>query len=220
MVAANAAIIFVLAFAMWRIAVRINDPSFIERVGAPASSSWRGCRSCLTDGRRRAAPARRHTTSWGLRLGGLPLLAWRKKRSRCARYVAMLKHAPNPKMFMLTKVFLLQAVLLSSSPAVELGQRSASRRGLGPVQACRDPGLADHRRRLRVDRRLPAHAFKADRANEARSWTKDCGDSLFTRTTRATSVCGGAVLPREPTPTRSHVIGVVGPLVMSVFSMR
>ena len=121
--AANAAVIFVLALAMWLIAVRINDPSFIDTCWGAGFVVVAWVSFALTDG----SSARRLVlvaiaSVWGLRLAGYLFWRWRRNGPD-ARYVAMLKHAPNPKMFMLTKVFLLQSVLLLIvSTPLQLGQ--------------------------------------------------------------------------------------------------
>ena len=51
------------------------------------------------------------TTVWGLRLAGYLFWRWRKNGPD-SRYVFMLKRVDNPAMFMLTRVFVLQAILL------------------------------------------------------------------------------------------------------------
>ncbi|HUR16916.1 MAG TPA: DUF1295 domain-containing protein, partial [Candidatus Limnocylindrales bacterium] len=121
--AANAAVIFVLALAMWSIAVRINDPSFIDTCWGAGFVVVAWVSFLMTD----ASSSRRPVllaiaTVWGLRLAGYLFWRWRRNGPD-ARYMAMLKHAPNPKMYMLTKVFLLQSVLLLVvSTPLQLGQ--------------------------------------------------------------------------------------------------
>ncbi|MBA2609563.1 MAG: DUF1295 domain-containing protein [Actinobacteria bacterium] len=123
MAAANAAVIFVLALAMWLIAVRINDPSFIDTCWGAGFVVVAWVSFALADGDSPRRPVLvAITTVWGLRLAGYLFWRWRKNGPD-ARYVGMLKHAPNPKMYMLTKVFLLQSILLLVvSTPLQLGQ--------------------------------------------------------------------------------------------------
>ncbi|MEY2399348.1 MAG: hypothetical protein QOJ00_2522 [Actinomycetota bacterium] len=121
--AANAAVILVLALVMWRIAVRINDPSFIDTCWGAGFVVVAWVSFALTDSSGPRRPLLLAIASvWGLRLAGYLFWRWRNNGPD-ARYVAMLKRAPNPSVFMLTKVFLLQSVLLLVvSLPLQLGQ--------------------------------------------------------------------------------------------------
>ncbi len=215
--AANAAVIFVLAFAMWLIAVRINDPSFIDTCWGAGFVVVAWVSFVLTDG----SSARRFllvaiASTWGLRLAGYLFWRWRRNGPD-ARYVAMLKHAPNPKMFMLTKVFLFQALLLLVvSTPLQLGQAYDS--GIngstiaGIVLAV--IGIA-----FETTGDFQLVAFKANPENHGK--VMDRGLWRYTRHPNYFGdfcVWWGIFLVSLVNPVT--LLGLVGPIVMSILLMR
>ena len=136
----NIAVVVSLALAMWGLAVKGGDPSFIDACwgfGFPIVA-WvsLAVTATNTDG---GSPTRSLllvgcSTVWGVRLGGYLLWRWRKNGPD-KRYQAMLRHTDNPKMFMLKKVFLLQAaLLLLVSLPLQLGQVYPKPAGIGLAQ--------------------------------------------------------------------------------------
>ena len=120
---------------LWLIAIRIGDPSFVDAFWGAGFVVVAWVAFALTD----PGPARRPllvavTTVWGLRLGSYLLWRWRRNGPD-RRYVAMLRHAENPKRFMLTKVFLLQGALMwVVSLPLQLGPVYEEPAALGPAQ--------------------------------------------------------------------------------------
>jgi steroid 5-alpha reductase family enzyme len=105
----NAAIIVGLALVAWGVAVRRKDPSFIDAGWGFGFVVVAWSTFLQTDHGNPLLVGL--ATLWGLRLAGYLLWRWRKNGPD-ARYVAMLKHKSRPSQYMLTNIFLLQAVLL------------------------------------------------------------------------------------------------------------
>lgn len=134
----NLAVTIVCMLTLWGLSIRTGDPSFIDGwwplgfvVIAWISFVWSGgdggdaTRRVLLTG---------VTTVWGVRLGAYLLWRWRKNGPD-RRYVNMVRHAPgNPHVFTLTRVFLLQGVLLwIVSLPLQVGQWREANAGIGPL---------------------------------------------------------------------------------------
>lgn len=120
---------------LWLLSIRRGDPSFIDAWWPMGFVVIAWVTNALADGdTTRSAVLVSITTIWGLRLGGYLFWRWRRNGPD-RRYVSMLRHAPgNPHVFTLTRVFLLQGVLLwTVSLPVQLGQRYESPAGLRPL---------------------------------------------------------------------------------------
>jgi steroid 5-alpha reductase family enzyme len=208
-----------MVLVLWIVAIRTGDPSFIDAFWGFGFVVVAWTTFTLTD----AGPARRGllvgiTTVWGLRLAGYLLWRWRKNGPD-RRYVAMLRHAENPRLFMLTKVFLLQGALmwLVSLP-VQLGQVYALPDGLGAAQWA---GLALAAFGIVFESTGDAQLvlFKRDPANDGHVL-----DHGLWRYTRHPNYFGdactwwGLFLASLCNPVTW--IGVVGPLVMTFLLAR
>jgi steroid 5-alpha reductase family enzyme len=132
----NFAVLMGAMILLWLISIPLKDVSFIDSFWALGFVITALVTFAITpDG----DPQRRLlllgvTAVWGLRLGGYIFWRWRKEGPD-KRYVALLSKAPgNVHLFSLTKVFLLQGVLLwLVSLPVQLGQIPAVPAGLGPL---------------------------------------------------------------------------------------
>ena len=109
----NLAVVLVCMSALWAVATRTGDPSFVDAfwpfgfvIVAAVSFAF----TADGDGARRAALLVL-TAVWGLRLAGYLFARWRRSGPD-PRYVALLRNAPNRNVAMLTKVFLLQGALM------------------------------------------------------------------------------------------------------------
>jgi steroid 5-alpha reductase family enzyme len=134
LVAVEAFVLLVWMLSLWFVSVQIGDPSFIDAAWAFGFVLVAAVAFQIADG----DPTRKSvllllTTAWGIRLGGYLLWRWRKQGPD-RRYVRMLEKAPgNKHVFTLTRVFLLQGVLLwLVSMPVQLGQLDHDR-SLTPV---------------------------------------------------------------------------------------
>lgn len=131
----NAGVILAMVLLLWLVAARSGDPSFIDAFWGFGFVVVAWVSFALTDD----GPTRRPllvgvATVWGLRLAGYLFWRWRKNGPD-GRYVAMLRRATNPRMFMLTKVFLLQGALMwIVSLPLQLGQLYPRPGGLGAAQ--------------------------------------------------------------------------------------
>jgi steroid 5-alpha reductase family enzyme len=216
---ANAATVLILMLGLWLVSLRIGDPSFIDAAWGFGFVVIAWVTFALTD----AGPDRRPllvavTTVWGLRLAGYLFWRWRRNGPD-RRYVAMLRRASNPKLFTLTKVFLLQgALMFVVSLPVQLGQIYEHPSGLGVAQyaglalavlGVASESIAD----------LQLVRFKADPANDGA--VLDRGLWRYTRHPNYFGdFCtwwGLFLISLSATVT---LVGVVGPLVMSFLLMR
>lgn len=132
--AANFAILMGCMIALWLLSIAIKDVSFIDSFWAAGFVVVAGSTYVMTP---EGDPQRRLllltiTAIWGVRLAGYLLWRWRKEGAD-KRYVALLSKAKgNVHLFSLTKVFLLQGVLLwVVSLPVQLGQIPAAPVGVG-----------------------------------------------------------------------------------------
>ena len=129
----NFAVMIGTMLALWLISVAIGDVSFIDSFWAAGFVLVAFVTHFLTpDGdAQRKLLLLAITTVWGLRLAGYLLWRWRKEGPD-KRYVALLGKAKgNPHITSLTKVFLLQGVLLwIVSLPVQLGQVPAQPAGV------------------------------------------------------------------------------------------
>ncbi len=120
---------------LWLVSVRLGDPSFVDAwwpmgfvvVGWTAYAGTEGDRT-------RGLVLAGLVTVWGLRLGGYLFWRWRRTGAD-KRYVFLLSRAKGSKhAFTLTRVFLLQGVLLwLVSMPLQLGQVYAEPAGLQPL---------------------------------------------------------------------------------------
>lgn len=135
LLATNLAVTIGCMLVLWTVSIRRRDPSFIDAWWPMGFVVIAWVTLALTDG----DPTRRAVlvgliTVWGLRLGGYLFWRWRRNGPD-RRYLSMLRHAKgSPHVFTLTRVFLLQGVLLwVVSAPLQLGQRYASPAGLRPL---------------------------------------------------------------------------------------
>jgi steroid 5-alpha reductase family enzyme len=212
-IAVNAAVIVVLALVLWRVAVRTRDPSFVDVCWGLGFVVVAWVAFALEPHRALLVAI---TTAWGLRLGGYLFWRWRRNGPD-ARYVAMLRHAPDPNRFMLTRVFLLQAaLLLLVSLPVQLGQMYEGRLRAWNIAGA---ALAVFGIVFESTGDLQLVRFKADPAN-----TGQVMDRGLWRYTRHPNYFGdfcvwwGIFLVSLANAVT--VIGIVGPLVMSFLLMR
>jgi steroid 5-alpha reductase family enzyme len=131
----NLLLVMTLMTGLWLISIALKDVSFIDSFWAYGMVIVAATSYGLADG----VPQRQQlllvlTAIWGLRLGTYLFLRWRREGAD-RRYVALLSKAPgNPHVFSLTKVFLLQGVLLwLVTLPVQLGQLAQSPAVLGPL---------------------------------------------------------------------------------------
>ncbi|MCG8441163.1 MAG: DUF1295 domain-containing protein [Caulobacterales bacterium] len=141
--AVNFAVIMACMIALWLISLRLNDVSFVDSFWATGFVVVAWCTFALLD-----APDARDwlilalTTAWGARLGGYLFWRWRKEGPD-ARYVALMKRAGDKvRLETLTKVFLLQGVMLwVVALPIMLGQAAGDGAPLGAL-AYAGAGLA------------------------------------------------------------------------------
>jgi steroid 5-alpha reductase family enzyme len=210
----NAAIVVGLALIAWRVAVRRQDPSFIDAgwgvgfvIVAASTFVHADHRNPLLVG---------IATVWGLRLGGYLFWRWRKNGPD-ARYVAMLSQATDPNRYMLTNIFLLQAALLLvvSLPLV-LSQLHAS--SIGMVQVV-GTSLAVTGIVFESTGDFQLVAFKSDPANHGK--VMDRGLWRYTRHPNYFGdFCVWWGLFLVSLNSGVAAAGVIGPLVMSILLMR
>jgi steroid 5-alpha reductase family enzyme len=131
----NLLLVMTLMTGLWLISIALKDVSFIDSFWAYGMVIVAATSYGLADG----VPQRQQlllvlTAIWGLRLGTYLFLRWRREGAD-RRYVALLSKAPgNPHVFSLTKVFLLQGVLLwLVTLPVQLGQLAQAPAVLGPL---------------------------------------------------------------------------------------
>jgi steroid 5-alpha reductase family enzyme len=131
----NLLLVMTLMTGLWLISIVLKDVSFIDSFWAYGMVIVAATSYGLADG----VPQRQQlllvlTAIWGLRLGTYLFLRWRREGAD-RRYVALLSKAPgNPHVFSLTKVFLLQGVLLwLVTLPVQLGQLAQAPAVLGPL---------------------------------------------------------------------------------------
>ena len=208
-----------LALGLWRLAVRSGDPSFIDVCWGAGFVVVAASTFVLTDqGPHRRVALLVIATIWGLRLAGYLFWRWRQNGPD-ARYVAMLKRTPNPAVFMLTRVFLLQAaLLLVVSLPLQLGQLYArphdlTALNLGGVALAVFGVLFESVGDIQLVR------FKADPANRGKVMQR--GLWRFTRHPNYFGdfcVWWGIFLTSVANAVT--VLGVIGPLVMSFLLMR
>ncbi|HVV36934.1 MAG TPA: DUF1295 domain-containing protein [Acidimicrobiales bacterium] len=209
----NVAVIYALALLLWRLAVRINDPSFIDVCWGAGFVVVALVSYALSPHRPLLALV---VAVWGLRLAGYLFWRWRRQGPD-ARYVAMLKRAPNPSSYMLTHIFLLQAtLLLIVSLPLQLGQLRHE-----PFTVGNTVGLFIALAGIIFESTGDAQLtrFKADPAN-----TGHVMDRGLWRYTRHPNYFGDFCvwwgLFILSVGNLVSVIGVIGPLVMSVLLMR
>jgi len=130
----NLAVLMGAMLVLWLISIPLKDVSFIDSFWALGFVLAAFVTFAITPGGdlERKGLILAITTVWGLRLGGYIFWRWRKEGPD-KRYVALLSKAPgNVHVFTLTKVFLLQGVLLwVVSLPVQLGQIPATPQGVG-----------------------------------------------------------------------------------------
>ena len=140
----NFAVLMGTMLVLWLISMPLKDVSFIDSFWALGFVlvAWVTFAITATGDPDRKMLMLGLTTVWGLRLGGYIFWRWRKEGPD-KRYVALLSKAPgNVHVFTLTKVFLLQGVLLwVVSLPVQLGQMPAAPVGVG-ILAWIGAGLA------------------------------------------------------------------------------
>ena len=110
----NFAVLMGTMLVLWLISMPLKDVSFIDSFWALGFVlvAWVTFAITATGDPDRKMLMLGLTTVWGLRLGGYIFWRWRKEGPD-KRYVALLSKAPgNVHVFTLTKVFLLQGVLL------------------------------------------------------------------------------------------------------------
>ncbi len=130
---ANFVLLQVCMLVLWLVSIPLKDVSYIDTFWAAGFVIVAAATYLLLQ------PATLHqnvllgiTTVWGLRLASYLFLRWRREGPD-PRYVALLKKAPgNPHMTSLTKVFLLQGVMLwIVSLPVQVGQWAPGAASLG-----------------------------------------------------------------------------------------
>jgi steroid 5-alpha reductase family enzyme len=211
--AVNTVVIYALALLLWRVAVRTNDPSFID-------VCWGAGFVVVAVVSYALSPHRLVLVTvagvWGLRLATYLFWRWRKN-GRDARYVAMLKRADDPARYMLTRIFLLQAtLLLLVSLPLQLGQiyrhQFTALNAVGVVLAVL--GIV-----FESTGDFQLARFKADPANHG--LVMDRGLWRYTRHPNYFGdFCVWWGLFILSVGNLVTVIGVIGPLVMSVLLMR
>ena len=164
--AVTAITVLLYMIGLWAISIPLGDPSFVDAgwglgfviiaVVTATISHGDATRTTLIVG---------ITSAWGLRLAGYLLWRWRRNGPD-ARYRSMLRHAPgNPHMFTLTRVFLLQGVMMwVVSLPVQLGPVYATPHGM-TVQAFVGVGVALVGITFETVGDLQLTRFKADEAN-------------------------------------------------------
>jgi steroid 5-alpha reductase family enzyme len=211
--AVNTVVIYALALLLWRVAVRTNDPSFIDVCWGAGFVVLALVSYALSPHRLVLALV---AAVWGLRLASYLFWRWRKNGPD-ARYVAMLKRADDPAQYMLTRVFLLQAtLLLIVSLPLQLGQvydgHFTTGNLVGVVIAV--IGIA-----FESTGDFQLTRFKSDPANHGH--VMDRGLWRYTRHPNYFGdfcVWWGLFIMSVVNPVT--VVGVIGPLVMSVLLMR
>lgn len=218
--ALTAAVVLAYMLGLWLLSIPKGDPSFVDAgwgygFVVAALTAW-----IVSDGD--GDPTRRTllltvTAAWGLRLGTYLLWRWRR-HGPDARYRAMLRAAGgNPHVFTLTKVFLLQGVLMwIVSLPLQTGMTadggSAVTMAIGVLVSA--TGLAFE---TIGDAQLVA--FKADPANAGRVL-----DSGLWRYTRHPNYFGDALvwwgLYLTAVGDLPSALAIVGPIVMTVLLLR
>jgi steroid 5-alpha reductase family enzyme len=169
----------------WGLSLRLRDVSIVDVMWGPAVAvvAWIGF--AVEGGSRRALLAAL-VTVWGLRLGAHLLARKRREQREDPRYGAWrARHGDRFPLVSLVTVFVLQGALVwvVSLPVQAAGDSTVWWLGVAVwAVGLAFEALGDHQ----------LAAFKADPANRGRIMDAACGATPATRTTSATSSCGGA----------------------------